>query len=327
VNNIASLDDIFHKKPETVTKEKKAKERGLDDSEVAEDVSEDHEIQSHFSEASTTDEIYEEDHNLKKSEESQENGEDHLEESSHVYDPDANPFHIQDLEKVTELVEKIKEDIKSKILGDLQNIMMIKQLDITYEVYEEINQVRKRYFFFKDSIEQSTQLLKDMVDYLEEFVTDSEDDESIQQALKDKGIEIDEHNHKLLVGLLIKLQQLVNKLHEEVFDTFNDYFKELNSVHFNDEISDSEKIRKMVQTASEISIFENSIVDDLSGQIMEVARLSLDNPRYDHLSKAFEKEFHPPGEVEGGNHKLSRSASTTIYKSFVLSLMSLIIFF
>jgi hypothetical protein len=272
--------------------------------------------------------LYTDEHNMKETdEEEHEEGheEEHTEESSHVYDPDAeSPFHIQDLQKVNELTETIKEDIKSKILGDLQNIMMIKQLDITYEVYEEINQVRKRYFFYKDSIEQSVQLLKDMVDYLENFVTDSEEDESIQEALAKKGIEIDEHNHKLLVGLLIKLQELVNKLHEEIFDTFNDYFKELNSVHFNDEISDSEKIRKMVQTASEISIFENSIVDDLSGQIKEVAKLSLDNPRYDHLSKAFEREFHPPGEVEGGNHKLSREASQSIYSFFILSLTSLI---
>lgn len=319
VSNLATLDDIFHKKPEKAETEpkksprtKKSKARGLNDSELSNEFSEEAEEPSA---SSTEEEVYLEEHNIKDSEETSEESPTTSESES-----EESPFHIQDLEKVSELIMKIKEDIKSEILGDLQNEMMIKKLEVSFEVYEAINEVRKKYFYFKDSIEQTVQLLKDMVDYLEQFVTDSTEDEAIQEALAKKGIEVDEHNHKLLLGLLIKLQELVNKFHDEIFSTFNDYFKELNNIHFNDDISDSEKVRKMIQIASELSIFENNVVDDMSSQIMEVARLSLDNPRYDHLSKAFEREFIPPGQgVNEG--KLSREASVTLVKTVVMTCM------
>ena len=332
VKNLGTLDDIFNKnadknksmkieKPHSLKVSKK-KARGLNDDEASEnsEVSEEHSEIHEESELNAPEdynkdkEFYTDEHEMKSEESSSEEAENKEE-----------PFHIQDLAKVSELVESIKEDIKAEILGDLQNKMMIKKLEISFEVYEDINQVRKRYHFYKDSIEQSVQLLKDLVDYLEEFVTDSEEDESIKEALADKGIEIDEHNHKLLLGLLIKLQEFVNKLHSEVFDSFNNYFKELDTIHFNEKMDDSEKVRKMIQIASELSIFENNVLDELTEKIQEVARLSMDNPRYDHLSKAFEREFVPPGEGVDEGHKLSRESARFV-NVFVITLMTFILF-
>lgn len=305
VNNLSTLDDIFHKNEDLAPKKEQKKRqkdaRKLNDSEASGGASEVSTLVAP-SELSGAEEVYDEEHNLEAHGESETSDSDEEGEEQH----EDSAFHIQDLERVDELTEKIKQDIKAEILGDLQNKMLIKALEVSYEVYEDINEVRKRYFFFKDSIEQSVQLLKDMVDYLEQFVTDSEEDENIQSALIRKGIEVDEHNHKLLVGLLIKLQELVDQLHTEIFETFDDYFKELNNVHFNQDMADSEKVRKMIQTASEISIFENNVVDHLTEQIKEVAKLSLDNPRYDHLSRAFAKEFVPPGEGVEESVKLSR---------------------
>lgn len=315
VKNLETLDDIFKKNTtqdisnNNSLKKAKKKARGLNDDEESENnLSESSEEHSEISEGSginandeyeKDDEFYTDEHEMKSETSSDEDKSEKDE-----------PFHIQDLSKVSELVESIKENIKAEILGDLQNKMMIKKLEVSFEVYEDINQVRKRYHFYKDSVEQSVQLLKDLVDYLEEFVTDSEEDESIKKALEKKGIEIDEHNHKLLQGLLIKLQQYVNKLHSEIFDTFNDYFKELDNIHFNDKMADSEKVRKMIQIASELAIFENNVLDELTEQIQEVAKLSMDNPRYDHLSKAFIREFTPPGDLV--EEKLSRESSKII---------------
>lgn len=330
VNKLATLDDIFRTDkgesralpPATKQGRKKAEARGLDDSEFSEDGSEEsgeadeaEEIESALpSESSADESLYADEHEVKG----------HEGEGEEESEAAESAFHIQDLEKVSELVTKIKEDVKSKILGDLQNEMMIKQLEVSYEVYESINEVRKKYFFFKDSLEQSVQLLKDMVDFLEQFVTDSTEDHAIQDALARKGIEVDEHNHKLLLGLLLKLQQLVDKFHEEIFDSFNDYFKELNAIHFNEDISDAEKVRKMIQIASELSIFENGVIDDQSKQIMEVARLSLDNPRYDHLAKAFEREFVPPGQgLEAA--KLSREGAAKTLGVALLGLAYLLV--
>jgi hypothetical protein len=309
VKNLSTLDDIFKK--EQTPENPQANPRSLNDSETSEEKSTESALVAP-SEMSGAEELYDAPHHLGILENDEEEEQD----------PE---FHIQDLERVDELTEKIKEDIKAEVLGDLQNKMLIKALEVSYEVYEDINEVRKRYFYFKDSIEQSVQLLKDMVDYLEQFVTDSEENEVIKNALIKKGIEIDEHNHKLLVGLLIKLQEYVDKLHTEIFDTFNDYFKQLNFVHFSLELSDSEKVRKMIQTAAELSIFENNVVDDLTDKIKEVSKLCLDNPRYDHLSKAFAKEFVAPGEGVEEPVKLSRLIGVPVWKSVLTVVLGLVI--
>ena len=328
VQNLTTLDDIFKARPKKVVPTIR-KARGLNNAEVISDEELDNlhledtegEEDMHNTHSSSDDEdnheLFVDEHELmESSEDNTENteGSEDNEDNEDAVEEEEPEFSIQDLIHVSEMVENIKNMIKAKILGNLQNKMMIKKLEISYEVYEDINQVRKKYHFFKSEIEESITQLKKLVDFLEQFVVDSENDEYLELTLRQKGIEIDEHNHLILLSMTQKLQELVNQLHREIMVTLSDYFNDLDTIHFNEGLDDGEKVRQMLEIASQIAIFENTNLEDLIKNIQEVAKLASDNPHYDHLYKAYEKEFLPPGSEVDENiatQKLSKLSSDT----------------
>lgn len=216
-------------------------------------------------------------------------------------------YNIEDLENVGIWAQDIREIVKRDILGSLQNQIMLKRLERSYEVYEEVNHVRKKYHYNSESLNNVMNHFAHVVQYLVQFVTISEHDEALQDALYHKGITIDKHNHKLLVSIILHLEERVNKLHKEITETFKGYFDELDQLHFNDNLDDYAKVGKFIDVANALSIFENNIIQVLVMEIKDLAILAENNPRYHHLASAFKREFISIGDKEKRAKLMSQS--------------------
>ena len=271
------------KKGHKMKKSKKDKSRGLVDEDEADDEPESGD------EESGDEEVAYEDLDPNDLDEEEDIGEQLIYHSE---------YNIEDLEKVVGWAQNVREIVKRDILGSLQNKMMLKRLERSYEVYEEVNHVRKKYHFRSKMLDELMNKFSNVVIYLVRFVEVSEHDETIKDALMEKGIVIDEHNHSLLLALMHHLAERVARLHIEITETFKGYFDELDQIHFNSNLSDYEKVGKFIKIASNISIFENNIVQTLIMEIKDLAMLVENNPRYHHLASAFKREFISLGDRE-----------------------------
>lgn len=221
-------------------------------------------------------------------------------------------FHIQDLTKVGGIARDMRDAFKEKIVGGLQNKLMLNKLEISYEVYEDINEVRKKYHFYEDSIDENSQDFFNLIDFLTNYISNSELDPIVVSALDSKGIDLDKENHELLMELMQKLDDEVKRFSRELMITFKTYITELDTLHYNQDMKDFDKVKQMVEIGSNMSLFENNVIEKISKNIGELTTLAINNPRYHHLSNAFQAEPVPQGEyipADKATKKLARASS------------------
>ena len=201
---------------------------------------------------------------------------------------------ISDMRKIRALMEDLRDDLKTNVLDDLPDNELINRMERSYEVYEKIEEIRKKYYLAKMRLEEKALYIKHIVDFCLEYAETHEEKEELKEMLTEYDVMLDEHNHRILIALLEKLQEKTNLLHDNVFDQLKTYFKEIDSIHENPDSSESEKVGKMIETAINLTVFEKDTIHTLIDQILEIFQLILDNPKYDHISKAFNEEFEPP---------------------------------
>lgn len=212
---------------------------------------------------------------------------------------------ISDMNKIQELMEDLRDDLKKNVLDDLPDNDVMNRMERSYQIYERIEEIRKKYYLAKMRIEEKTLYIKHIVDFCLEYAETHEEKEELKEMLTEYDVMLDEHNHEILIALLEKLQEKTNLLHDNVFEGLQQYFDEVDSIHKNPDASESEKVGKMIETSINLTVFEKETINSLIDKILEIFQLVLDNPKYDHISKAFDEKFVPPkhddGEVEEEN--------------------------
>lgn len=206
---------------------------------------------------------------------------------------------ISDMRKIRELMEDLREDLKKNVLDDLPDSDQINRMERSYEVYERVDEIRKKYYLAKMRIEEKTLYIKHIVDFCLEYAETHEEKEELKEMLTEYDVMLDEHNHRVLIALLEKLQEKTNLLHDNVFVHLKETFHVIDSIHTNPDASESEKVGKMIETAINLTVFEKETIHSLIDQILELFQMILDNPKYDHISRAFNKEFEPPKHDDG----------------------------
>jgi len=205
---------------------------------------------------------------------------------------------ISDLKKLRELIEDLREDLKLNVLDNLPDNELINRMERSYEVYERIEEIRKKYYLAKMRLEEKTLYIKHIVDFCLQYAETHEEKEELKEMLTEYDVMLDEHNHRILIALLEKLQEKTNTLHDNVFDELKKDFEEIDSIHENPDSSQSEKVGKMIETSINLTVFEKETIHTLIDQILEIFDLIVDNPKYDHISKAFNEEFEPPKKAD-----------------------------
>lgn len=206
---------------------------------------------------------------------------------------------ISDMRKIRQLMEDLREDLKKNVLDDLPDSKEINRMERSYEVYERVEEIRKKYYLAKMRIEEKTLYIKHIVDFCLEYAETHEEKEELKEMLTEYDVMLDEHNHRVLIALLEKLQEKANLLHDNVFVQLKKTFSIIDSLHSNPEASESEKVGKMIETAINLTVFEKETIHTLIDQILELFQMILDNPKYNHISKAFNEEFEPPKLEDG----------------------------
>lgn len=201
---------------------------------------------------------------------------------------------ISDMRKIRELMEDLRNDLKMNVLDDLPDNDQINRMERSYEIYERVEEIRKKYYMAKMRLEEKTLYIKHIVDFCLEYAETHEEKEELKEMMTDYDVMLDEHNHKILIALLQKLQEKTDLLHDNVFDQLPTAMKEVDHIHKNPDVSESEKVGRMIETSLNLTVFEKDTVDKLINQILEIFALVHDNPKYHHISKAFDEKFEPP---------------------------------
>ena len=208
---------------------------------------------------------------------------------------------ISDMQKIRSLMDDLREDLKRNVLDDLPDNSLINRMERSYEIYEKVEEIRKKYYLAKMRLEEKTLYIKHIVDFCLEYAETHEEKEELKEMFTEYDVMLDEHNHQILIALLEKLQEKTNLLHDNVFENLPKYFHEIDSLHENPDASESEKVGKMIETSINLTVFENDTVNKLINEILEIFALVIDNPKYDHIARAFHEEFNPPVHNDGSD--------------------------
>jgi hypothetical protein len=213
---------------------------------------------------------------------------------------------ISDMRKIRQLMDDLRNDLKINVLDNLPDNDLINRMERSYEIYERVDEIRKKYYLAKMRLEEKALYIKHIVDFCLEYAETHEEKEDLKEMLTEYDVMLDEHNHKILVALLEKLQEKTNLLHDNVFEQLPNTFKDIDKVHKSPDMSESEKVGRMIETSINLTVFEKDTVEKLINQILELFALVLDNPKYHHISKAFEEKFEPPVAEDQENQEADK---------------------
>ena len=205
---------------------------------------------------------------------------------------------ISDMHKIRTLVSDLRDDLIENVMGNLPNSVEINRMQRSYEIYESIDDIRKKYYYSEMRILQKADYVKKIVDFSMEYAENHEDKEEIKQMLTEDEVELDDHNRQILIILLSKLKEKTDKLYEDISVKLKNIFDEMSSIKIDETNTQSEKVGKMIETSIHLTIFENDVIETLITQILKLYEMILDNPKYDHMAKSFDKEFEPPENAE-----------------------------
>ena len=205
---------------------------------------------------------------------------------------------ISDMGKINQLVNDLHLDLKDSVIGSLPNDYEITRMKRSFEIYENLDTIRKNFYMAKMRIEEKTDYIQKIVEFSLDYALNHEDKEDWKKMLSDKEVELNEHNKEVLIILLDKLKEKVDILHQEIFENLNSIFEEYTELMQKENKTSSELAGKMIETSIKITIFENNVIEKLIPQILKINDLVIDNPKYDHISHLFDHDFEPPEDEE-----------------------------
>ena len=118
-----------------------------------------------------------------------------------------------------------------------------------------------------------------------------------------------------------KLDSEVKRFARELMITFKTYISELDQLHYDQDMKDFDKVKQMIEIASNMCIFESDVIEKVTKNIKELSYLAVNNPRYHHLESAFEAEPKATGDfipAEKAIKKLERGAGVYIWNSLLV---------
>ena len=201
---------------------------------------------------------------------------------------------IDDMHKIKDMCINLQSELKKSVMSDVPNRKELTRLERSYELYESLDDIRKSYYLKKLVIEKHAEMIKRVVDFSLEYSEHHQEKEEIKEMWDEDDIELDEHNRLMLIKLLQKLKEKTDHLHDQIFINLKKIFTEYENVHSDDTVNATEKTGKQIETSINLTIFESEVIKTLFTQIYQLYDLILDNPKYDHMSRKFEKEFEPP---------------------------------
>ena len=201
---------------------------------------------------------------------------------------------IEDMHKIKEMCINLQNELKKSVMSDVPNRKELTRLQRSYELYESLEDIRKSYYLKKLIIEKHAEMIKRVVDFSLDYSEQHQEKEEIKEMWDEDDIELDEHNRLMLIKLLQKLKEKTDHLHDQIFVNLKKIFTEYENVHSDDTVTATEKTGKQIETSINLTIFESEVIKTLFMQIFQLYDLILDNPKYDHMARKFEKEFEPP---------------------------------
>ena len=205
-------------------------------------------------------------------------------------------FSIKDIGEIKTDLTEIKQIIRKEVLANLSITLILKKLEVSYQMYKKINDVRDGYKKHKDEIKEKISRIKNITEACTYQMKVMNEMGDIKGVFQSAGAKIDNYNLKILSQLIFKLEENVNILWESLSKDMDDFFAELEVLHYDLTIPDDKKVAEMIKIAVNVATFETDIINEHIEKIESINDLIFDNPKYHHIIASKDED-----ELEGGN--------------------------
>lgn len=193
-------------------------------------------------------------------------------------------FTLKDIKEINHDLFSIRDIIRKEVLSNLSITLILKKLEISYQMYKKLNEIRRAYFEWKSVITKHIDRIKSIVANSKNQLEIMEKLEDVEQIFKTADAKVDNYNKKILMQLVLSLDENVATLHTALVEDLDDFFVDMRNIHYDLTITDEEKVSKLIKVAINISTFEIDVLNDKIEKVEAIRGLILDNPKYHHLS-------------------------------------------
>jgi hypothetical protein len=202
---------------------------------------------------------------------------------------------LRDIEKLTNYVSNIQAQLNEKIMGDLENLLLVNNLEQSYQMYDFILGIRRNYFANKLLLNRKAQFIKAIVLFAVDFVQTA-DPLDMELVIPEEDIDADIQNKLILLQLLERLKDTTNLYEEGIVKGLGDKFSQIDTVHRNATLADSEKIHMLIDSCVDLVVFKKQQVDAQAEDIITLKNLIIQNPKYKELV------YQPELEIQNASY-------------------------
>lgn len=195
---------------------------------------------------------------------------------------------LRDIEKLTRYVNNIQAQLNEKVMGDIENLLLVNNLEQSFQMYDHVLTIRRNYFENKMLLNRKAQFVKAIVSFAVDFVRTA-DPLDMELVIPEDNIDADIQNKLILLQLLERLKDTTDQYEDGIVKGVSDKFRQIDIVHRNATLADSEKIHMLIDSCVDLVVFKKKHIDAQADDIITLKNLIIQNPKYKEL--AYQSEF------------------------------------
>ena len=191
---------------------------------------------------------------------------------------------IQDLLRIEDYLRNLKQQIISKVFGNIDVAKNETQLDKAYLFYRNLRQIRNNYNREKEKIEEKTEYLKKITEYSLNFIQGATNVQ-LSTVITERNVDIDSYNKFILLQLVEKLDSEMGEFQRAILEDFHAIFEEYDANNIDSKGSTFDLVNTNIGIAFKLTIFEQTNLIERIDLMSQICRKIEDNEDYHHLSK------------------------------------------
>ena len=186
---------------------------------------------------------------------------------------------LRDIVRIEKYLNNIIKQMNESIFGDLENTLLINRFTQSFQIYEVILSVYKKYQIHRQKIGEKTEYLKKVISYGVQYIERS-DETTMKFVGNEHGEKIDDANGKVFKQILSNMELNVKEFNENIQLDLPKYFEKIDQTHRNPMIDDVSKVKGLIDACINLIGFKKESLELNVREIMDLRNLILENPKY-----------------------------------------------
>lgn len=186
---------------------------------------------------------------------------------------------LRDIIRVDGYLKNLNRQLNERIFGDLENTLLINKFTQSYQMYEMVIGILKKYKENKDILDTKAMYLQKIISYSLDYI-EKADSTVMEIVVSDATEEANKTNKVIFMQILRKMKVEVDKYSEGIFKELAEMFKTIDETHKNPMKNDLEKIHTLIESCLALVVHKKTTLQASSENIMELRKLILANPKY-----------------------------------------------